>query len=208
MIGTGLAWGPVFDTGSRYMIDAANGATLLSIPMGHSIDALAMTLGDVTDVRATLATRRHEVHHAVTGETATMTAPDQVALTATLESGAVAVAHMRGGITRATNFRWEINGTDGDIVVEAPPGVLWWMSHVTIRGVRGAETELTELPVPARYERVLAGRSNEPAYNVAHAYTQLHEDITTGTNVVPDFAHATRLHRLLEDVATSGRRDQ
>jgi hypothetical protein len=52
-----------------------------------------------------------------------------------------------------------------------------------------------ELPVPARYEERLpqfAGRSTEPAYNVAHTYAQLLDDLA------PDLAHAVRLHRLLD----------
>lgn len=199
MVGSGGGWGATYETDSKYLIDAANGATLLSIPTGHSLDALTAVLGDVTDISGHTATRRPEVHHAVTGEAATMTSPDQVALTAILESGAVAVVHVRGGMSRATNFRWEINGTDGDLVITASPG-LWWMNAVTIRGAHGAETELAELPVPARYERVLPGRAAEPAYNVAHLYADLRDDITAGTNVVPGFAHATRLHELLEGI--------
>ncbi|MBB4783041.1 hypothetical protein [Streptomyces rapamycinicus] len=45
--------------------------------------------------------------------TATMTAEDQIAVTGTLESGAVAALRFRGGSSRATDFHWEINGAEG-----------------------------------------------------------------------------------------------
>jgi predicted dehydrogenase len=53
-----------------------------------------------------------------------MTAADQVAVRGVLESGAVASVHFRGGMSRATNFHWEINGTDGDLVLTGGSGHL------------------------------------------------------------------------------------
>ena len=200
LTGTGGAWGATYETYSKYLLDAANGATLLSIPFGHTVDALTMVLGDITELTSTSATRRPEVRHSQTGEPAAMTSPDQIAITARLESGAVASVHMRGGRSRAANFYWEINGTDGDIVVKAPQGAVW-MSPITLHGGRGDDTELAELPVPARYEHVLAGRSAEPAYNVGHAYWDLLQD----NSEVPDFAHAVRLHELLAQISSHHR---
>jgi predicted dehydrogenase len=66
--------------------------------------------------------------------------------------------------------------------------------------------------VPARYERSLTqwtGRSAEPAYNVAHEYALLHDQITgslaPGTDGVPDFQHAVRRHRMLEQIREAAR---
>lgn len=71
---------------------------------------------------------------------------------------------------------------------------------------------MTELPVPARYERPLTrwtGRSDEPAYNVAHEYALLREQITGSlapdTDGVPDFPHAVRRHRMLEQIREAAR---
>lgn len=206
VVGSGRAWGPTFGDGGEYLLDRANGATLLSIPFGHTVDALAMVLGEFTDVSATTATLRPQVTHEPSGRTATMTAEDQIAVTGTLESGAVAAVHFRGGTSRATDFHWEINGTEGDLVVKADPAALW-MDRITLHGARGSDTELTELPVPASYERLprFAGRSTETAYNVAYAYAQLLDDLTTGTRLTPDFAHAAARHRLLDRVQESAR---
>jgi hypothetical protein len=35
---------------------------------------------------------------------------------------------------------------------------------------------------------------------VAHAYGQIRADLTVGTHVVPDFAHAARRHRFLDRI--------
>ena len=204
---SGVGWGETYQTHAKYTLDPANGATMLTVPFAHVIDTLTMVLGDIAHLKATTAIRRPVVYDAQTGEAATANAPDQIAVTATLKSGVVATTHMRGGTSRASNFRWEINGTDGDIVVTAPEGALLSRS-LTLYGARGADTELAELPVPASYVRVLAGQSDEFAYHIAHSYLQLHDDITSGGNVVPDFAHAVRLHKLLDDVTASADRDQ
>ena len=77
---------------------------------------------------------------------------------------------------------------------------------------RGSEGALTELPVPLHYERSLTqwtGRSAEPAYNVVHQYELLREQITgrlaPDADGVPDFPHAVRRHRMLEQVRGAAR---
>lgn len=210
MIASGGAWGATFSSGDEYLLERDNGATMLTIPFGHTIDALSMVLGEFIEVTATAAVRRPRVANPVTGESAAMTAADQVAVTGVLESGAVASVHYRGGSSRSTNFHWEINGTEGDLVVTAPSGHLQ-LAPATLRGARGTDAQLTEVPVPSDYEKVpaLIDRFHEPSYALAHAYTALHNDLTGGTHTVPDFPHAVRRHRLLEGierVAATGRR--
>ncbi|MFF2146583.1 hypothetical protein [Kitasatospora sp. NPDC058190] len=140
---------------------------------------------------------------------------DQIAVTGLLESGAVATMHFRGGTSRATGFHWEINGTRGDLVVKADHD-LWWMGRLRLYGARGDDGGSLELPVPARYQRSLTHwieRAAEPAHNVAHEYALLREQITgslaPGEDGVPDFRHAVRRHRMLEQIreaARTGRR--
>lgn len=214
LIGSGGPWGPeVESAGMHYLLDAANGATMLTIPFAHTLDAVASVLGEPEDLTATLTTRRTVVRDAETGGSLPMTAPDQVAGSArlarpgtggTLAGGPVASFHYRGGINRGTNFRWEINGTEGDIVVTAPYGHLQ-LVPITLHGARGTDTELTELPVPAKYHLVPGLSPEHPGYAVAHAYVQLLEDDRTGHTVVPDFDHAVLRHRTLtaiEEAAT------
>ncbi|WAP57910.1 Gfo/Idh/MocA family protein [Streptomyces sp. S465] len=206
MVSSGRNWGATFREGGDYLLDRAKGATLLTIPFGHTADALAMVLGEFADISATTATLRPQVTHEATGRVATMTAEDQIAVTGTLESGAIAALHFRGGYSRATDFHWEINGTEGDLVVKGDSPAVW-MDRITLHGGRGSGTGLAELPVPASYERLpkFAGRSTETAYNVAYAYAQLLEDLITGSRLTPDFAHAVRRHRLLDRIQESAR---
>ncbi|MEU9015830.1 Gfo/Idh/MocA family oxidoreductase [Streptomyces sp. NPDC048479] len=201
VVASGRKWGATFDNRSAYLLDRANGATMLSIPFGHTIDGLASVLGEFTELSATTATRRTEVRHEETGQPAPTNVDDQIAVTGTLESGAVASVHFRGGIA-ATNFLWEINGTEGDLLVTGDSGHLQF-GQVTIHGARANNAELAELPVPARYDAnvpALATARDSMAYTVAHAYAQLRADLTEGTHTVPDFTHAARHHRLLDHV--------
>lgn len=111
----------------------------------------------------------------------------------TLAGGAVASFHYRGGLNRGTNFHWEINGTEGDLVVTAPYGHLQ-LVPITVHGARGTDTELTELAVPAEYQLVPELPPEHPGYAVAHAYAQLLQDERTGQTTVPDFDHAVLRH--------------
>jgi predicted dehydrogenase len=209
MLGSGAGWGATYDDSHAYLLDVRSGATLLSIPFGHSVDALAMVLGEFREVSAHIANLRPEVTHVTSGAVAAKSAEDQVAVTGLLESGAMAAIHFRGGISRATQFHWEINGTEGDLVVKADQAP-WWSGRLRLYGARGSDGTLTELPVPLRYERSLTqwtGRS--AAYNVVHQYELLREQITgrlaPDTDGVPGFPHAVRRHRMLEQVRDAAR---
>ncbi|MGW6703736.1 Gfo/Idh/MocA family protein [Streptomyces sp. NPDC054956] len=197
LVASGGGWGPVVASRTAYVVDRANGATMLTVPFGHTVDALTMVLSDFAEVTATTATRRPLVRVAETGEGLPQSAEDQIAVTGVLESGAVASVHYRGGSSRSTNLLWEINGTEGDLVVSGDSGHLQF-GQVTLRGARGKSTELVELPVPDRY-RLVPGPAG-PASVVAHAYAQLWTDLTEGTSTAPDFDHAVRHHRLLDRI--------
>lgn len=197
LVASGVGWGPTVAPDFEYTVDRENGATMLTVPLGHTLDALTMCLSGFETLSATTATRRKTVHNADTGREVRQTAEDQIAVTGTLESGAVASVHYRGGSSRGTNLLWEINGTEGDLVVSGDSGHLQ-LGLFTVRGARGNDTTLSELTVPANYHTVPG--ASAPWSGVAHAYTQLRADIEDGTNVVPDFAHAVEHHRLLDRI--------
>lgn len=205
LVASGRGWGPVFEPGAAYLLDETNGATMLTIPFGHTVDAVTMALGEFTEVSATSATRRPVVREAGTGRTAPMTAADQIAVSGRLESGAVVSAHFRSGLSRGTDFHWEINGTEGDLVVTGDSGHLQ-QAAVTVRGGRGADTGLAELPVPERHfgvpelDGLRGAPSYEVAYNVGAQYAQVLADLTHGTAHAPDFGHAVRRQRLLDAI--------
>ncbi|MES0207076.1 hypothetical protein NKL58_30185 [Mesorhizobium australicum] len=49
---------------------------------------------------------------------------DQIAFTGKLTSGGVVTSHFRGGLSRATNFHVEINGSRGDLLLTNPVGYI------------------------------------------------------------------------------------
>jgi predicted dehydrogenase len=202
LIASAGAWGETFLPREPFLLDRDSGNTMLNVAVGHVTDSLAMCLGEFAELNAMMANRRSQARNAETGELVPMTTDDQIAVSGVLEGGAVAVLHFRGGESRARNLHWEINGTDGDLLVTNDLGTLNF-GRVTIQGARGRQTALVELTVPEHYTLVpkLFGREAEPFYNVAHAYAQLLSDRANGTHLVPTFADAVRRHALLDRIA-------
>lgn len=203
VVASGMSWGADADPRTSYVLDEDGGSTMLSIPFGHVSDVLTMCLGEFTELDAVMANRRPQVVDRGSGALVAKTAADQLAVHGVLEGGAVASIHFRGGQSRATNFRWEINGSEGDLVLTGDHGHAQ-LAPVSLAGARGAD-ELAELPVPAEYHLcpVLRERPGDPAGNLANAYTALLGDLRTGTAHVPDFEHGVRRHELLGAVQRS-----
>lgn len=201
LTGSGIGWGPITDTAHAYMYDAAKNATTLSVPTLHALDALEYVLGDLADVRAATAIRRSRIVLGDSGAAITATAPDHVAIAATLESGAIASIFYRGGVSRGNNLRWEINGSEGDLVLTSPIGNLQVIAPM-LEGGRGNEQGVQPLAIPASYD--LAPSAPEgPAANVARLYAAFAEQQTgrRDAKIAPDFAHAERLHRWLAAIS-------
>src|SRR5213079_1813124 len=57
LIGSGYGWGATVPPFNAYLNDKKNGATMLSIPLGHTVDALCHCLGEVREVSATMVMR-------------------------------------------------------------------------------------------------------------------------------------------------------
>src|SRR6267378_4825838 len=68
LIGSGMGWGPTVDPYNAYLNDKKNGATMLSIALGHAADALCHCLGEVRELSATMTVRRKSFTIAKTGE--------------------------------------------------------------------------------------------------------------------------------------------
>src|SRR5438309_8980217 len=104
---------------NAYMLDKANGANVLTISVGHSLDILNHVLGEFADLSAVSNLRRPLITIEETGERIVKTAPDQIAVIGTLTSGATASVHVREAVAGGTGFLWEINGTDGTLRITA-----------------------------------------------------------------------------------------
>src|SRR5438105_7216692 len=100
LIGSGYGWGATVPPFNAYLKDRKNGATMLSIPLGHTVDALCHCLGEVRELSATMTVRRKSFTIDGTGERKSMATEDQVAISGLLQGGAALSVHYRGGLSR------------------------------------------------------------------------------------------------------------
>lgn len=193
-----------------YMLDENNGANMLTVAVGHSLDTLNHVLGEFADLSAVSAIRRPLITAEETREQITKTAVDQIAVIGTLTSGATASIHIREAVAGGIGFLWEINGTDGTLRITADaayPEIF----PLTVAGVRG-QGDPAELGVPAALTHrwpSLTSLEGAPAFNVGRAYAAFAADIDTGAHTVPDFADDVRRHEVIaaiERSAASGER--
>ncbi|MBW8705447.1 Glucose--fructose oxidoreductase [Streptomyces sp. MBT84] len=193
--------GATFTSASAYTADAANGATMMTIPFAHALDMQAVALGELTGTTATIATLRTQAVNTDTGKAIAKTAPDQIAVTGRLPGGAVASMHFRGGAPRTTPFAWEIDGTRGSLRITGDVG-LPMSAALAVEGAHDQEA-LSPLELPAGYDR-FPGMSGTPAHNVAHLYAEVAEALSGRDSGAPGFDHAVELHRSLEAIAHRG----
>src|SRR6266704_64599 len=199
LVGSGMGWGPTVEPFNAYLNDKKNGATMLSIAVGHTADALCYCLGEVRELSATMTVRRKSFTIAGTDESKPMNADDQVAVSGLLEDGAAFSIHYRGGVSRGTNLLWEINGSEGDLQLTATGGQaqIW---ELDVRGGKGAQSSLEPLPVPEQYRWA---PPQGPGTNVAQAYARFARDYREGTHFCPTFEDAVRRHRMLDAIETA-----
>jgi predicted dehydrogenase len=209
MVGVSVP-GDVVVQANAYMLEETNGANVLTVAVGHSLDTLNHVLGDFADLSAVSALRRPAMTIQETGDHVAKTAPDQIALIGTLTPGVTASIHIREAVAGGIGFFWEINGTEGTlrITADAPyPGIF----PLTVAGAHGGD-DPAELAIPAALTEkwpALTGLNGTPAFNVGRAYAAFAADVDNGTHTVPDFAEAVRRHEVIaaiERSAASGER--
>lgn len=209
IVASAMNWGADVIAPYAYLLERKHGATMLTIPFGHTVDAFCWVLGEFADLSATLATQRPKVKLLETGEFIDSDVADHVAVAGQLVGGAVASIHFRGGMTRSENFVWEINGTEGDLRVTAPGGHIQ-MLPLSLSGARGAETEMTPIEVPAEFDEAPDVAEEWPSVSLARAYAGLVKDLRGGgARVLPSFDDAVIRHRMIEAIvksAATGRR--
>jgi predicted dehydrogenase len=212
LVARGRGWSGFIDSVvekniTAYLLDRANGATMLTIPLGHTLAAVMDVLGEVAEVSAVLATRRTSTLVIETGEQLSVSTPDQVLVSGVFASGAPMSIHYRGGLARdADGLFWEINGTRGDIRITGLSGHTQ-MVRLSLNGVRDGETAFRPLELPASYR---SGWPEDPVPgNVARLYARMAQDLREGTRTAPSFDDAVAVHRVIaaiEKAAESGTR--
>jgi predicted dehydrogenase len=204
-------WGTEFTRSRMYLADRSTGATLMTIPGGHSIDALCYCLGEFKQIAGVVATQRRSIRVVETGEMIPMTSPDQVLVSGMLQSGAVASVHIKGGTTNGTPFLLEIHGTNGDLAITPrQPGRASsvQISELVLRGTQSGQA-LQELAIPESYRWVPAALPPGPAFNVAQLFHRMAQEIGAGNPSWLGFDVAVQRHRLLDAIdraSETGRR--
>jgi len=206
MVGSGIYYGSFIDQASTWALDPVNGAGMMHTTFANSVDALCYVLGEFTELGATAAKLRTETTVMETGKTTPMNIYDQIAVNGILENGAVASVHFRGGLSKGTNFHWEINGTEGDLVITAGgghPGVY----EPIIKGASYASEIIEILDVPETYFKIHREAVPGPAHSVAENYGRIASDLNTGTHLSANFHDALVRHRMIaaiENAAATG----
>lgn len=205
LVGSGGQWGGETDAAHAYLYDRSNGATLLSIPLGHTLAGMHEVLGGIKDLSARMINRRRTAHVTDTGEMISSTSHDQILVHGALESGAAFSIHYRGGVSRGTNLLWEINGTQGDIQVTGATGHAQ-IVQLSIRGARGDARELAPLVPPASAYQ--GWPETSVARNVVRLYALIAQDIRSGTRSAPSFRDAVALHETIDAIENSAARNE
>lgn len=208
IVGRGRGWGEVVPLkATGYVLDRKNGASMLTIPVGHTLAALREVLGEVEELSAILANRRSTVKALDTGEMLPMTSHDQVLVSGLMASGAPVALHFRGGDARDGNgFRWEINGTEGDLRLTGRSGHTQQV-QLLLEGGRAGDQGMRALEVPASFH---AGAAQDPVVgNVGRLYGRMAQDLREGTRTAPSFDDAVEVHKIIDAIersAATGRR--
>ena len=208
LIGCAPNWAATLDR--AYQAHFGNGANLMTITGGHQIDALCHCLGEFRELSAFAVSQRDRIVTDDQGEVA-LTSPDQLAVSGILHSGAVVSFQIRGGMTRGTEFLFEIHGTEGDLVVASTTGGSMQRQELSLHGAQGKGTKLAELPIPAKYRYVPENTPANSPYNVAQLYARLANSIRNGIPASPGFDAAVKRHRLIDAIvraSTTGQKQR
>jgi predicted dehydrogenase len=206
MIACAPNWGASIDR--AYQADRANGANLLTITGGHTIDALCHCLGEFRELAAYVVSQRDQILVQETGVPVAKTSPDQVVVNGIVGDGAVVSFQVRGGMARGTDFLFEIHGTEGDLALTATSRTSMQRQELNLKGARGDGAALALLPIPAKHRWVPEELAPDSRYNVAQLYAKLGEGIRDRKPASPGFDAAVVRHRLLDAIVRASETGQ
>ncbi|WP_025684399.1 Gfo/Idh/MocA family protein [Paenibacillus maysiensis] len=196
---------------TAYLLNRANGANLLTINGGHSLDALQYIVGEFRELSAITSSHYNEATIQETGEVIPKDTADQILIQGSLEKGATVSVHIQGGVN--PKFELEIQGKKGILRLTQKPS----LGHVQFGNltlqklVYDPSSKQGYAPNDA-FEQIsiTAEPDGGPDFpkegvtlNVAKAHHVFAEDILTDTRLAPDFNHALKLHQLLDRIEES-----
>ncbi len=202
VIGSGLNWGAVMHEANAYSADVRNGATMLSIPVSHTLDGLCQAVGELVEVQAILANARRATLIVERGEQIPLTSPDQVLIQGRLESGAPISVHYRGGAPRGPGLLVEISGSAGDLQLTGAGGHAQLLD-LELKGATAGETTLAPIAVPDSYSEGVAPGAQ--VGNIARVYRRLATAIREDGPPSPSFEDAVRRHQMIAAIEASAK---
>jgi predicted dehydrogenase len=181
--------------------DAKLGANTLTITFGHSMDALCMVAGELTEVASVVTTQVPQWFETDTKKYVDVTSPDNIALTGRLENGAVVSAHVGVHPYHGSGYRLEIYGTEGTLAMIGG-GEAGQEAKRVIMGGRKDDKAMQPIPVPGRLKWVPEEvQALAEPYDVGQMWAKFAEAIRTNTRIEPDFDSAVRRHRMLDAIS-------
>ena len=191
---TTVAFGPQVEAAMAFAEDAENGVTLVTIQGAHTVDFAIALLGPLADLSALTTIQYSNIQVGEPPASQVRSTPDHLLVLARSSADAVVSIEVAGGRPpQAVPFRMEVTGEHGDLVLEGG----------AVRGFQSGRLTLSLLgKAQPLDEGELASMTTEAA-NVAAMYAALRNDISSATSTVPDFEHAVRLAKLIEDVLAS-----
>ena len=188
--------------------DFSLGANTLTITFGHSMDALCMVAGELTEVAAVVSTQVPQWYETDTKKYVDVTSPDNIMLAGRLEGGAAVSANLGVHPYHGTGYRFEIYGTEGTLAMVGGGDAGQEVKRKLMGGHKDDKT-LTELPIPDRLKWVPEEvRGLGAGYDVGQMWVKFAEAIRTNTRIEPDFDSAVRRHRMLDAIVRASETGQ
>lgn len=187
-----------FSQSNAYMLKRAGGANALAVHGGHFLDCLAFALGEFAVLSGIAATTRPFATIKETGERVALEAPDQVAVAARLENGAVVGAQIVGGKLPGGGMRLLVQGSRGMLRAWSKGYMHWRPIEVEIAEA-GSET-FVPVPIDEALFTLPRDIGDGPQHSLAYAYTAFADAIRSGGRFRPDFADALARHKTIDAV--------
>ena len=195
---TSSVFGQIMNEEYLYANSIENGANLVTIPAGHTMDALCYVLGEFASLQATLANNR-PIMSVVDADgkeirKAEKTSHDYMAVIGRLRTGGVAsVVYQGGKSSTGKDLYWEINGTKGSLVMESFSGhiQMFQPTRKFVSSEPGAKMEVVEV-----------AQAKDFSYNVGSAYDAF---AGAGDGNVTTFEDAVVRHRMIDAIYKSDR---
>jgi predicted dehydrogenase len=197
--------GGLTDEKSAYLFKKENGASLLTINGGHSLDVLCYILWDFKGVSAVMNQNYTEAILQENGREITKNTADQILIHGTLVNGVSASVHIQGGVY--PEFQLEVRGEKGVLRLKQSNSVgLVQFGNLTVEKIihpnySSLHSESSQLDS----EEVMRSseKDRHPAGYVERAYQLLAADLSENKRQMPDFHDAVKLHQLLDAIRDS-----